>query len=176
MLSYTAKPVIWGTLAAYQAGVKNIYSIITGLGYAFTDITGLKHWGIHKLVTILYRRSLHYNKAIFFQNTDDLCLFQQLKIINSVQKTVVLNGSGVDLDYYIASEPAISPLRFLMIGRLLKDKGIHEYLHAAKYIKSRHPETEFHLAGWIDDNPTAITLTTLQEFIDKKNCFSWKSK
>lgn len=168
VLSYTLKAVVWGSFAAQRAGVQTIYTMITGLGYAFTDLTNLKRRCIHKIAVFLYRRSLRYSQAVFFQNPDDLALFQQLNIIPSTKNTAVLNGSGVDLDYYAASVPVVTPLRFLLVARLLKDKGIYEYLQAAEQIKLLYPEIEFHLVGWTDNNPSAISATLLQTYIEKK--------
>lgn len=168
VFSYTIKAVIWGSLAARLAKVPVLYAMITGLGYAFADASGLKRRIVHKAAVFLYRQSLKYNQVVFFQNPDDLALFQQLKIISPIKKTIIINGSGVDLDYYKASTPILLPLRFLMIARLLKDKGVYEYLQAAEQIKSAYPEIEFHLVGWIDDNPTAISPTLLRRYIENK--------
>jgi len=168
LLSYTIKAVIWGSLAAHKTGVRAIYAMITGLGYAFTDLSNLKRKLIHKIVVLLYRYSLRHSQIVFFQNPDDLVLFQQLNIIPSTKNTAILNGSGVDLDYYAASIPVLFPLRFLMVARLLKDKGINEYLQAAEQVKLLHPTVEFHLVGWIDDNPSTISSALLQTYINKK--------
>lgn len=168
VLSYTIKPVIWGSIAAQKVGVKKIYSMITGLGYAFTNNHNLKSQLIQKIAIKLYKKAFTHNENIFFQNPDDQALFQELKIIPENKKTILLNGSGVDLDYYEFSKPEISPIRFLMIARLLKDKGVVEYIQAAQIIKQQYPEVEFHLVGYIDSNPSAISQDLLDEWIDQK--------
>lgn len=168
VLSYTIKAVIWGSIAARLAGVRKIYTMITGLGYAFTDLSNAKRRLIHKVAVLLYRYSLRNSKMVFFQNPEDLALFQQLNIIPAAKPTIILNGSGVDLDYYAASAPNVFPLRFLMVARLLKDKGIYEYLQAAEQTKLLYPDVEFHLVGWTDDNPSAISSSMLQDYIEKK--------
>ena len=168
VLSYTIKPVIWGSLSAHSAGIKEIYAMITGLGYAFTNIKGFKPRLIQKITTFLYRRALLKNDRVFFQNPDDLADFKKMKIISCHQKTTIINGSGVDLNYYDFSYPVIEPIRFLMIARLLKDKGLIEYFEAAAKIKCDYPEVEFHLVGYLDDNPAAISSEILQNFLEKK--------
>lgn len=168
VLSYTIKPVIWGSIAAHKAGIKKVYSMITGLGYAFTEINNLKSRLIQKIAVGLYKKALKYNEVIFFQNQDDRALFQLHKIIPDDKKTIVLNGSGVDLNYYEFSKPYSNPIRFLLIARLLKDKGLIEYIEAAKIIKKIHPDVEFHLVGYIDSNPSAISQDLLNDWIDQK--------
>ena len=168
VFSYTIKAVIWGSLAARRARVPAIFSMITGLGYAFTDLSSIKRRLIHQLAVWLYRRSLQHSRTVFFQNPDDLALFQQLNIIPHNRNTAIINGSGVDLDYYAVSAPVLFPIRFLMVARLLQDKGIHEYLQAAEKLKLLHSGIEFHLVGWTDRNPSAISTTLLQSYIDKK--------
>lgn len=168
VFSYTIKPIIWGAFAAKKAKVKKIYSMVTGLGYAFTDTNTLKHKVIQKIVIFLYKKAFHYNEAIFFQNPDDKAFFQTLKIISPNKKTIVLNGSGVNLTHYDFSVPVITPVRFLLIARLLKDKGIIEYASAAKEIKMKYPSTEFHMVGYIDHNPAAISQQLLNEWIEEQ--------
>jgi len=153
VLSYTIKPVIYGSLAAYMAGVSNIYSIVTGLGYVFTGET-LKHRVIRSLVANMYRSALMVNKAVFFQNPDDLALFADSGLV-SPHKQVLINGSGVDLDYFGKADITNQPV-FLLIARLLKDKGIIEYVDAARILKKSYPNAIFRLLGPLDSNPSAI--------------------
>ncbi|MCP3872426.1 MAG: glycosyltransferase family 4 protein, partial [Desulfobacteraceae bacterium] len=137
VLSYTVKPVIYGSIAAKIAGVPNIYSMITGLGYAFIG-EKIKNRVIGKIVQLLYRFGLKVNKYVFFQNKDDLSLFRRLNIIKATGKGVLINGSGVDLNFY---KTALLPpkISFLLIARLLIDKGIMEYVEAARLIKKDAP-------------------------------------
>ena len=168
VICYTIKPIIWGSIAAYTAGVKKIYAVINGLGYVFTGVHNLKSKLIQKIVIRLYKNALSHNDTIFFQNPDDQKLLNDMKIVPNNKKTIVVNGSGVDLEYYAFSKPSVTPVRFLMIARLLKDKGIIEYVNAAKEIRREYPNTEFHLVGFIDSNPSAISRDLLEEWIDQK--------
>ena len=154
LLTYTIKPVIYGTLAARMAGVSNIYAMITGTGYTFNN-KSVKGRLIGLLARGLFRLSLFFNKRVFFQNRHNLQIFQDSGLLRRKDQPVLINGSGVDLDYY-APVPYPRTLSFLMIARLLRDKGVYEYIEAARKVKKRHPDVEFHLVGWIDENPEAI--------------------
>ena len=166
-LGYTHKPVIYGNLAAWMAGVNKQFALITGLGYTFqSQILWLNH-----LLQFLYRISMRRVEKVFFQNPDDETLFQNLGIIKtSDQKSVVVNGSGVDLKKFnIASFP--KKIQFLLIARLLGDKGVREYFKAAKAVRKNHPDIKFGLVGWIDNHPDAISKKELDESIDAGDIF-----
>lgn len=158
VLGYTVKPVIFGSLAARIAGVPAVYSMITGLGYAFLG-KGIKGALVRQLVKGLYRVALKVNRSVFFQNPDDRDLFVSSGIVADA-KTCLINGSGVDVDHYRSVAPGTAPV-FLMIARLLKDKGVNEYIDAARLLKRRFPEAVFRLLGPLDSNPAAITQTEL---------------
>lgn len=164
-MAYTIKPVIYGSLAAKFSGVKQSFSLITGLGYAFTGEAKGKRKLIQKLLHLFYRTALKTNQVVFFQNNDDKALFQQLKLIPSDKEPVVVNGSGIDIS---AFKPAALPEQcdFLLIARLLGDKGVREYAQAAKQLKLSHPSLTCRLVGWIDDNPDAIKQQELDEWIN----------
>ncbi|WP_411684369.1 glycosyltransferase family 4 protein [Acinetobacter indicus] len=179
VLSYTIKPVIYGTLAAWLAKVPNRYALITGLGYAFQNVeTQTKRSVFQKLVHGLYQQALSHSHKAFFQNPDDLNLFQDLKLLQPNLPTVVVNGSGVNVtDFSVLPFPVNtqnkSKLSFLLIARLLGDKGVREYAEAAKLIKQQHPEVEFHLVGWIDENPAAIEQSELDTWIADARLKYW---
>jgi glycosyltransferase involved in cell wall biosynthesis len=164
VLSYTVKPVIFASIAAWVARVPHRYALITGLGFAFTsERRGL----VPSIVERLYRFSLSKAHKVFFQNPDDQTLFRERGILSNRTPSVVLNGSGVDLAQYdIQSLPRGVP-RFLMIGRLLGDKGVREYVRAARKIKETHPDIQFDLVGWIDENPDAISQKELDEWVEE---------
>ena len=156
-LGYTIKPVIFGSLAAWLARVPNCFSLITGLGFAFVDApeATLKNRILNRLIRRLYRVALSANRVVFFQNPDDRKLFAQLGLVKSTQAAVV-NGSGIDLDHFYQAPIQADHTVFLLIARLLKDKGIREYIEAARIIKQYYPESVFLLVGPIDSNPAAI--------------------
>lgn len=171
VLSYTIKPVIYGTLAAKLANVPHRFALITGLGYAFQNVEqGSNRSFFQKLVHGLYQYALFHSHKVFFQNPDDQQLFRELNLIDHNKPTVVVNGSGVNVqDFSLVAPPKNDSgeikQSFLLIARLLADKGVREYAEAAKQIKQMYPETEFHLVGWIDENPAAIAQEELDEWI-----------
>ncbi len=151
-LGYTHKPVIYGLFAAWLAGVPFRYALITGLGFTFQS----NIFWLNLIVRFLYRMALKNTHKVFFQNPDDENLFLDQRIINyDDKKTFVVNGSGVNLkDFHFTPIP--KNINFLLIARLLKDKGVQEYFEAAHIVKKKYPEARFGVVGWIDDNPSAI--------------------
>jgi glycosyltransferase involved in cell wall biosynthesis len=146
MFLYTAKPVIYGSIAAYFCRPCQVYAMITGLGSVFTDIK-IKSKIIRLLITVLYKIGLKRNRTVFFQNPDDLKLFTERNIVNQT-KAVLVNGSGVNLDYFRFVPAVVEPIVFLLIARLMFEKGIVEYVEAARLIKARYPQAIFRLVGW----------------------------
>ena len=162
VLSYTVKPVVYGTLAAWIARVPDRYSLVTGLGYAFQGEGERKL--LRSIVRLLYALAMRSSRMVFFQNPDDTILFRQMGILPPGKHSCVVNGSGVDLAAY-----AVTPLpaghRFLLIARLLGDKGVREYAEAARRIHMEHPSAVFALVGWIDENPDSIRQRELDSWI-----------
>jgi glycosyltransferase involved in cell wall biosynthesis len=161
VLAYTIKPVIYGMLAARMTGVHKRFALITGLGYAFQASTTGR---LQQLVQRLYKLALKGAHKVFFQNPDDQALFTQLGLLNDVG-SVVVNGSGVDLSYYGAQPLTNKGLTFLMIARLLGDKGVREYAEAAIQLKAANPLVVFQLAGWLDENPNSISQVELDSWV-----------
>lgn len=166
-LGYTIKPVIYGNLAAWLAGVPHRVALITGLGYAFVDDDrSLKRRAVNQVVVRLYAAALSRCQCIFFQNTDDEALFQELKIVQKTTNTIVVNGSGVPVDEYIY-EPvsAQSNLSFFLMARLIAAKGVRVYADAARIVKKQYPNANFILAGALDSNPDGIRQDELDDWI-----------
>lgn len=162
VLGYTIKPVIYGTLAATFAGVPMRFALITGLGYAFQ---GDGERGLLRvLVQRLYSLALRGTQTTFFQNPDDESLFRTLELLPSSVRSCVVNGSGVDVAAFNVA-PLPTETRFLLIARLLGDKGVREYVEAARKVRTRYPEVVFSLVGWIDENPDAIRKDELDAWI-----------
>lgn len=164
VFGYTIKPVIYGTLAARLAGIPGIFSMLTGTGYAFSNCN-LKSRVIGFIAKNLFRFSLRFNTKLFFQNKDNLATFRDEKLISSQQAVAIINGSGVDVHHF---SPAALPenVSYLMVARLLVDKGVREYVDAARMIKKKYPHIIFKLVGWVDSNPNAISENELSEWIE----------
>lgn len=165
VLGYTIKPVIYGTLAAWLAGVRYRFALVTGLGYAFTGTISGHRALINAIVQRLYVQALKRAQKVFFQNPDDEALFRELRILTSSTPSLVVNGSGVDLEQFSVTKLPEGPPVFLLIARLLGDKGVREYVAAAEKVKQRFPDVLFRLVGPIDSNPDSISDAELQSWI-----------
>lgn len=163
VMSYTIKPVIYGSLAAWLAGVPRSFALITGLGYAFQGEG--RRGKIEALVQRLYALALSRVDKVFFQNPDDESLFRQRRILSPTTPSCVVNGSGIDVGSFAEAPLPTGLPRFLLIARLLGDKGVREYAQAARRIRLAHPNVRCALVGWIDANPNAISQTELNEWI-----------
>jgi glycosyltransferase involved in cell wall biosynthesis len=164
VLCYTVKPVIYGSIAAWMCGVPRRYALITGLGHAFQASA---HEGLQRIVRTLYGFALRKVHKVFFQNPDDQALFRQQRLLPATVPSSVVNGSGVDTAHYAPVPVPTGPPRFLLIARLLGEKGIREYVGAARRILAQHPQVSFSLAGWLDSNPSSITREELDEWINE---------
>ena len=163
--SYTVKPVVFGSLAARRARVPAIASMITGLGFTFMG--GSASARLLSVTTKnLYRLALRNNRCVFFQNPDDRDVFIRQKLARPEQCTVV-NGSGVDLDHFKPSPVPEGPPAFLMIARLLKAKGIIEFLEAAQRLKAVCPSCRFRLVGREEAGLDAIPLSHIRSWQDR---------
>lgn len=162
ILAYTIKPVVWGLLAAWLARVPCRYAMITGIGYAFTgDVRGKRRL-VQSVARLLYKFALRRAHLIFFQNRDDAALFRELGLLPDDRPVTVINGSGVDLAHFSQQPLPQGPPSFLMIARLLGDKGVREYAAAAEIVRQEFPQAQFHLVGGTDPNPDAIQPSELE--------------
>lgn len=145
IFSYTIKPNIYGCIASNITKNKQI-SNITGTGAVF-----LKKSIVSFIVKMLYKISLKRSYKVFFQNSGDRDFFIENKMIKD--NYAMLPGSGVNLEQYKLCEfPNKDEINFIFIGRVMELKGINEYLECAKIIKSEHPNTNFYIAGFIEEN------------------------
>lgn len=170
VLTCFVKPVIFASISAKLAGVKRIVGMIEGLGYAFTPSPtpkGFKSKLIKFLQIFLYKISLPTLDKVLFLNPDDKNeLLEKHNIY--VKDSEIIGGIGVNLDDYFYTEQNISDnVSFIFLGRLLKEKGIFEFLSAARKVKEKYSQTQFFVLGQIDkQNPTAMSEEILQTYID----------
>lgn len=161
VLHYTIKPNIYGAVAAQVAGIPAINNV-SGLGTVFI----VKDY-ISTIALRLYKFAFKYPQKVFFQNEDDRQLFLDHNLVKS-DKTDVLPGSGIDLQRF---QPAGSfkrqqPFTFLMIARVLYEKGIGEYVEACKLIKARFPDVQCQLLGLVDERSrSGIKKELLEEWL-----------
>jgi len=160
ILHYTVKPNIYGTVAAKLAGIPSM-NVVTGLG------SGMLGGGrLAKLLIWLYRQSFRFSSAVLFENRDDRDFFIAHDIVDNSHSYYV-PGAGLDTEFFDGCEKGENrPLTFLMVARLLKDKGIYEYIEACRAIKSLYPHVECLLGGVLDhDNPSAVRQEELEDWI-----------
>ncbi len=155
-LFYNIKPVIYGSLAARVARVPRIFSIITGAGYVFGD-SSIQQKLLKTLVLPFYKLALGGNTKVFFQNPDDQECFLRQGLVSGTGQCVLINGSGVDTEHYSVVSPVTERIVFLLISRLISEKGIYEYVEAARAVKRTYPKVVFRLLGPFDSNPTGIS-------------------
>jgi len=164
ILAYTIKPIIWGGIAARRSNKAKFYALVTGLGYAFQGAS-LKRRLLNSLVTFLYHYSLKRATAVIFQNADNRDLFVQRRIV-PLEKCHVVNGSGVNVADYPMTQLPAGPAHFLLIARLLGEKGIREYCLAAEVVKRQYPDAKFSLVGPEDPSPDGIPHNEIQTWHD----------
>lgn len=163
IFAYQAKTIVYGSIAAKLNGITEIYLLIAGLGSIFRG-TGFKNIIFKYFMKIEYRIACKYCNRVFFQNNDDKNEFINKGIIKA-DKVVIINGSGVNLEKF-QPVPIPEETSFLFIGRLIKDKGVIEYLEACKSIKRKYPLVRCLLIGPFDSNPSALKQVELQSYID----------
>lgn len=167
--AYFIKPVIYGSLAAMVAGVHRRFALVAGLGYVFTpDGTreGLKRRLLRKAASLLYKAAFRVCETVFLQNQDDVDQLVNGRIL-APDKVVLLSGSGVELDRLRPTPPLQSPPTFLLMARLLREKGIVEFVSAARTLRQDHPEARFLLLGGSDPNPGGLDESLIRGWVEE---------
>lgn len=159
-LGYTVKPNVYGSLAARFLGI-HVINNISGLGAVF-----IKDGWLTRLVRGMYRTALSRSVRVFFQNNDDRQMFIAHRLVRE-SVTDLLPGSGIDLNKFSPVPlPNRSPIRFLLIARMLFDKGVREYVEAARLLKQRGVKAEFCLLGFLDvKNPAAVSRADMDRWV-----------
>lgn len=169
VLSFMAKPNVWGMLTAAWVGVPRRVALIEGLGYAFTDAgeerRSLKRRVVGAVLAWLYRGAFAAAHQVVVLNPDDARDLQRCCGL-SPAKTVLLGGIGVILDEWPVHPPQLEPITFTLVARLLREKGVLEFLAAARQVKAQYPTVRFWLLGPLDDNPGGLTRADLQPWLE----------
>lgn len=165
VINYTVKPNIYANLASRLLKIPSI-CVVTGLGYAY-----IKGGWLQSLTSILYKFSFSSAKKVVFENTDDRLLFEAKKIVQP-EISVSIKGCGINTSFFRPMQAVSKPEQkvvFSFIGRFLYDKGVKEFVEAAKIIRKKYPETEFRLIGEIDrDNPATVLEDELLQWVNEK--------
>jgi glycosyltransferase involved in cell wall biosynthesis len=169
VVSYTMKPIVYGGIAARSAGVPGRCFLVTGLGHVFSEasLRTLKGRWIKRLSVRLYRLAMAGAKAVFVYNDADHSDIVENSLVHDVSVIHRVAGSGVDVDHYAFAPVPLEKPVFLMVSRLISDKGVFEYVEAARRLKQHRPDAEFQLLGPIDPNPAAISRLQVQEWIEE---------
>ena len=161
-LGYTVKPNVYGSLAAHVLGIP-VVNNIAGLGAVFIR----DNW-LTRLVRLLYKTALSRSRHVFFQNDEDMRLFVEQGLVAS-DKVSRLPGSGVDLNTfrYAPMQPLENrTFHFLLAARLLWDKGVGEYVEAARMVRRKYPTAKFQLLGFLDvQNPTTVSSAQMDDWV-----------
>jgi glycosyltransferase involved in cell wall biosynthesis len=157
ILAYTQKPIIYGGIAARLAGNVPFYALMSGLGYLFSP-DGAKPGLVRTIFLRLYREGVRKARKIFVFNRDDQADMLEAGIIDARQIVVQVPGSGVDTQRFARQPIPEGAPHFLMVGRLMKDKGVYEFLEAARRVGQVFPQARFSILGRAETlNPTGIS-------------------
>jgi lipopolysaccharide/colanic/teichoic acid biosynthesis glycosyltransferase len=166
--AFTIKPVIYGSIAAWIARVPSRISMIEGLGYFFTDgndgVSFLRRF-LQLSLSAFYKIGLSLSTIVIFLNKDDIELFTTRGLVNA-KKIVNLGGIGVDTQHWVPTPLVKSPITFLFVGRLLKEKGIYEFIEAIKIIRNENLSARFIMLGTVDSNPGALEEQQIQAWCE----------
>ena len=161
---FTVKPVIYGTLAAHMCGIPHVFNMVSGMGYVFTG-TNIKKFWVQRVVRLLYKSTLNFSRHVFFQNQDDRDYFLIYNLVDAA-RTSIVSGTGVDTSKFRPSgKKKKGGITFIMAARMLWDKGVGEYVEAARIVKGKHPNSRFWMLGPVDmENPKGIKADQLQSW------------
>jgi len=161
VFSYTIKPVVYGSLAAKANKVPHICAMVTGLGRVYTS-NGIKVRLLRAVTKFLYKKAFRACDRVIFQNRDDIAQFVGDGYLPA-EKTAQVNGSGVNMERF-ARAPLPSVPTFLMVSRIIREKGVIEFCEAARLVKAKHPEARFILLGGYDSSVGAIKPESMEPY------------
>lgn len=162
VFGYTIKPVIYGSLAAKKTGVPHIYAMVTGLGRVYAS-QGLKAKAVRMVTRFLYTQAFRGCKKVIFQNEDDIRELVKGKYL-PVEKTALVNGSGVNMQRFMRTGLPDEPV-FLMVSRVIREKGVLEYCEAARALKKAVPNARCILLGGYDASLGALKPEDIEGYI-----------
>lgn len=165
VIAYTQKPIIYGGMACRLVGIRRFFVLMSGLGYVFSEEASARHI-LRRIASRLYRAGVRRATTIFVFNGDDRRMMIDEGIIGPDHHVVQVPGSGVDISHYAAAPLPEGPPSFVMISRLMRDKGVAEYVEAARLVKDLLPTARFRLVGRAEtNNPTGCSAMELSHWI-----------
>jgi glycosyltransferase involved in cell wall biosynthesis len=165
-LAYFIKPVIYGSIASWLARVPKRFSIVEGLGYVFGDDSISQTWQrslLRYAISGFYRFALRLNNRVFFLNKEDISLFVKEEIVAD-EKVVWIDGIGLDLDHFRPVPSVVGTVTFILVARMLREKGVYDFVEAARQVRAQYPTARFLLVGGGDKNPGSVPETKLREW------------
>lgn len=159
---YQAKTISYGCIAAQKCNISDVYVLMGGLGSVYRGV-GLKNAIVRGVMSMLYKAAFENCRKVIFQNRDDSGVFLRRKLVKP-EKVEHINGSGVNLEEFVPTNLPSVPA-FLFLGRIIADKGVMEYLEAAKRIKKLCPSVRFMIAGAFDTNPTSLGNKDIEPYV-----------
>ena len=163
VFSYTIKPVVYGSIAAKSCKVPHIYAMVTGLGRVYAN-GGLKVKLIRMVTKMLYKKAFKACAKVIFQNDDDIKEFVAQKYLPA-DKAMKVDGSGVNMNRFTRTELPSEPV-FLMVSRIIREKGVMEYCEASRELKKSVPNARCILLGGFDSSIGALKKEDIQAYID----------
>lgn len=157
LLAYTQKPIVYGGIAARLASVPHFFPMVTGLGYAFAESASPARRLLRRLTARLYRTAVRRAEALIYFNEEDRAALDRHGILRPGQRALRVDGSGVDVGHYAPAPLPDGPPSFLLVARLLREKGLFEFVEAARLLRRRWPLARFRLLGPLDANPGSVT-------------------
>jgi len=156
-LFYTQKPMVYGTLAASHCGIQNINTLLAGLGYGFSNAKGIKAKLVQQGLKFLHSRAKNKIRNLFFVNPYDKEDFETLNLIGNQTKVTLLPGEGKDFTHYQQQPvPKTKVVRFNLITRILKAKGVYDFVEASRKLKEEDRNVAFDLLGPFDTTPGGV--------------------
>ena len=170
---YFLKPILVSNIAAKIAKVPIVYSMIEGRGMLFSEKPplNLKRQVIKHAVTVSLKAVLPISDRVFVLNKEDLA-FAETLLRKKAHRVTQLNGIGLDTTYYSPLPYDKQPPRFIFCGRLLKSKGVVEFVEASKWLRQKHPEVECIVIGDVDENTDSVTREEIESW-DRKGFVEW---
>lgn len=157
VLSHSTKQNVVGPLAARMAGIRDVFAMIEGFGWAFAEGDELRRKTLRTMITTLLRVSLRCCSGVFVLNDADEDFVRAARLVQPAQTVVKINGTGIDLGQFAYEPPPSGAPAFLLIARLLREKGILDFVEAARRLKRELPQCRFQLLGPLDTNPGALS-------------------
>lgn len=175
VFTYSAKTNVWGIFAAAVARTPRRVAMVEGMGYAFTEgpegRRTLKQRMLGMVITTLYRAAFKFADRVVVLNPDDLRELEKGCGLPR-SKTLLLGGIGVDLSDWPYAPPHRDPMTFTFIARMLREKGVFEFMQAAERVKARHPAVRFYMLGGLDSNPGSVSEYDIAPWV-RKGVVEW---